>query len=52
MSPGTNLLVVPIMLLLGVITAWPHGLRWGFAPRGVLGLVVVIVTMLLLTGRL
>jgi hypothetical protein len=52
MSLGTILLVVLILLLLGVIPTWPHSRSWGYAPSGVLGLVVVIIIVLLLMGRL
>ena len=52
MSLGTILLIVLVLLLLGVIPTWPHSRSWGYAPSGVLGLVVVIVIVLLLMGRL
>jgi hypothetical protein len=38
--------------LIGVIPAWPHSRGWGYAPSGVLGLVVVVVLVLLVLGRL
>jgi hypothetical protein len=38
-------------MLVGVIPTWPHSKSWGYAPSGLLGLVVVIVIVLLLTGR-
>jgi len=52
MSLGTVLLIVLILLLLGVIPAWPHSKGWGYAPSGILGLVVVVLLILLLTGRI
>jgi len=52
MSLGTILLIVLVLVLIGVIPAWPHSRRWGYAPSGVLGLVLVIVIVLLLLGRL
>jgi hypothetical protein len=39
-------------MLVGVIPTWPHSKSWGYAPSGLLGLVVVIVIVLVLTGRL
>jgi hypothetical protein len=45
-------LIVLILLLIGVIPAWPHSRGWGYAPSGVLGLVVVVVLVLLVLGRL
>jgi hypothetical protein len=52
MSLGTMLLIVLILILIGVIPAWPHSRSWGYAPSGVLGAVVLIIVILLLMGRL
>jgi hypothetical protein len=49
---GTILLIVIVLMLLGAIPTWPHSRSWGYAPSGALGLVLVIVVLLLLTGRL
>jgi hypothetical protein len=49
---GTILLVVLVLLFLGVIPAWPHSRSWGYGPSGGLGLVLVIVLFLVLTGRM
>lgn len=52
MGLGTILLIVLILLLVGAVPAWPHSRSWGYAPSGVLGLVVVVLIVLLLMGRL
>jgi hypothetical protein len=52
MSLGTILLIVLILLLIGVIPTWPHSRSWGYAPSGVLGVVVIILIVLLLLGRI
>ena len=52
MSLGTILLIVLILMLVGVIPAWPHSRSWGYLPTGGIGLVVLIVLILVLTGRL
>jgi len=52
MSLGTILLIVLLLMLIGVIPTWPHSRTWGYAPSGVLGLVLLIVVVLLLMGRL
>lgn len=49
---GTILLVVLILLLVGALPTWPHSANWGYAPSGGLGLVVLILLILVLTGRL
>jgi len=52
MSLGTIVLIVLILMLIGAIPTWPHSRGWGYAPSGVLGLVVVVIVVLLLMGRL
>lgn len=52
MSLGTILLIVLVLLLVGVIPTWPHSRGWGYAPSGVLGVVIVVLIVLLLMGRL
>lgn len=52
MSLGTILLVILILMLIGVIPAWPHSRAWGYGPSGGLGLLLIIVIILLLLGRL
>lgn len=51
MSLGTILLIVLILLLIGVIPTWPHSRNWGYAPGGVIGLVLIILLILLVAGR-
>ena len=48
----TILLVVLIVMMLGSAPAWPHSRGWGYYPSGGLGLVVLILLVLLLTGRI
>lgn len=50
MSLGTILLVVVILMLVGVIPAWPHSRGWGYGPSGGLGLVLIILLILALMG--
>lgn len=49
---GTILIVLIVLMLVGAIPAWPHSRSWGYGPSGGLGLVVLILLILLLTGRL
>ena len=52
MPIGTILLIIVILALVGVIPVWPHSRSWGYAPGGVVGLVVIILLILLLLGRI
>ncbi|MGJ7456313.1 DUF3309 family protein [Halomonas sp. RA08-2] len=52
MSLGTILLIIVILLLIGVIPAWPHSRGWGYGPSGGLGLVLIILIILFLMGKI
>lgn len=52
MSLGTVLLVLLILMLIGVVPAWPHSRSWGYWPSGGLGLVLLVLVALMLLGRL
>lgn len=49
---GTILIVVLVLALLGAIPTWGHSREWGYGPSGGLGLVLLIVIILLLSGRI
>ena len=52
MSLGTILLIVLILILVGVLPTWPHARSWGYAPSGIVGIILVIVLVMFLMGRL
>ena len=49
---GTILLIILVLALIGVLPTWGHSRSWGYGPTGITGLLVVILVVLLLTGRL
>ncbi len=49
---STVLIVVLIVLLLGALPTWPYSGDWGYFPSGGLGVVLLVVIVLLVTGRL
>jgi uncharacterized protein DUF3309 len=49
---GTILLIILILLLIGALPAWPYSSGWGYWPSGGLGLVLLILIILALTGHL
>jgi hypothetical protein len=52
MSLATLLLIVLIVLLIGAIPSWPYSRGWGYYPSGLLGVVVIVVLILALSGRI
>lgn len=49
---STILIIVLVVLLLGVLPTWPHTADWGYVPSGGLGLVLLVLVILALTGLL
>jgi len=49
---STILIVILILALIGALPAWPYSSGWGYYPSGGLGIIVLIVIVLLLTGRM
>ena len=48
----TILLVILVLMLVGALPAWPHSRSWGYAPSSTLGLLVLILLLLALSGRI
>ncbi|MBX6322287.1 MAG: DUF3309 domain-containing protein [Rhodospirillaceae bacterium] len=49
---GTILLIVLILLLLGALPAWPYSRGWGYAPSGLMSVLLIVIIVLLATGRI
>jgi Protein of unknown function (DUF3309) len=52
MSLGTILLILLVLLLLGALPTWPYSNSWGYYPSGGLGLVLIVLLVLVVSGRL
>jgi hypothetical protein len=52
MSLGTVLLVIVVLALLGALPTWRHSRDWGYAPSGIIGVVLVVVAVMFLAGRI
>jgi hypothetical protein len=49
---STIALIVLVLVLLAVLPTWPYSSGWGYYPSGGIGLILLIVIILALTGRL
>jgi Protein of unknown function (DUF3309) len=49
---STILIVLLIILLLGAAPTWPYSRGWGYYPSGIVGLLLIVIVVLALTGRL
>lgn len=52
MSLSTILLVILVLFLIGALPRWPHSSNWGYYPSGGVSVLLVVVVVLLLTGRI
>ena len=48
----TVLIVELVLKMLGSLPTWPHSSGWGYYPSGGLGLILLILIVLALSGRL
>jgi hypothetical protein len=49
---GTILIVILILILIGALPTWGYSGNWGYGPGGIVGVLLIIVIVLALTGRL
>ncbi len=52
MGLGTILLIILVLFLIGALPRWRHSANWGYYPSGGVGIVLVVLVILLLTGRI
>ena len=52
MTLTTILIIILILILLGAFPAWPHSRGWGYYPSSGVGVILIIVVVLLVSGRL
>jgi len=48
----TILIVLLVLALLGSVPVWPYSASWGYFPSGALGIIVLVLVIMALTGRL
>jgi len=52
MNVGTLLLIILLLLVVGAFPAWPHSANFGYAPSGLLGVLLIVVLVLVIAGKL
>lgn len=48
---STILLIILVVLLVGALPNWGYSRSWGYYPSGGIGLILLILLILVLTGR-
>ncbi|MES2712333.1 MAG: DUF3309 domain-containing protein [Pseudomonadota bacterium] len=51
MTVGTIILIILVLALIGALPTWGHSRSWGPYPSGLLGIILVIVVVLMISGR-
>jgi len=46
------LFIIVLILLVGALPTWPYSAGWGYYPSGTVGIVLMLIIILALTGRL
>jgi hypothetical protein len=49
---STILVVLLILILIGALPRWGYSANWGYGPGGIVGILLIVVIVLALTGRL
>jgi hypothetical protein len=48
----TLLIVMLLLLLVGALPRWGYSRSWGYAPSGILGLLLILLLLLAVLGRI
>ena len=46
------LVVLLVVVLLAILPTWPYSTGWGYYPSGIVGLIVVVLLIMALTGMI
>jgi hypothetical protein len=49
---STVLIVILILLLIGALPTWPYSGGWGYGPGGLMGVLLIVIIVLALTGHI
>ena len=49
---STILIIILVLLIVGALPTWPYSSGWGYYPSGGLGLVLIVLLVLAVSGRL
>jgi hypothetical protein len=49
---STILIVILILALIGTLPRWGYSRNWGYGPGGGVGLILIILVILALSGRI
>lgn len=51
MSLTAIIFTVLVVVMLGILPAWPYSRKWGYWPSGTVGVLIVIVLLVFYMGK-
>ncbi|MCK0198249.1 DUF3309 domain-containing protein [Ancylobacter sp. 6x-1] len=48
----TILLIILILILVGALPSWGYSRNWGYGPSGIVTILLIVLIVMMLTGRL
>ncbi len=48
----TILIIILILILVGALPSWGYSRNWGYGPSGIVTILLVILIIMMLTGRI
>jgi len=48
----TILIIILVLILVGALPSWGHSRNWGYGPSGLVTILLVILIVMMLTGRI
>lgn len=48
----TILIVILILILVGALPSWGYSRSWGYGPSGIVTILLVVLIVMMLTGRI
>ncbi|MBB3772481.1 MULTISPECIES: DUF3309 domain-containing protein [Ancylobacter] len=48
----TILLIILILILVGALPNWGYSRSWGYGPSGIVTILLVVLIVMMLTGRI
>lgn len=52
MPLSTIMMIVVVLVLVGALPTWRYSQNWGYTPSSVLGLLLLVLVLLMFTGRI
>jgi hypothetical protein len=49
---NTIILLIVVLVLLGALPTWPYSRSWGYYPSSLIGVLLLVIVFLVLSGRL